>query len=325
MEPLTMGEPVVSTGPAVKSPPTSPALLAAEKAPAFGSGAVLRLGIAAVLLLAASLKIYQLVTEPGLRVHSISRWLQVAQVEYEFLLALWLLSGFWPRHCRATCLATFAVFSGYSLYLASSGAASCGCFGRVHVNPWWSFALDAAVVVLLWRWKPSLVNRGSRSRAGRIRAASVTASLLLVATVGSVGVIVLASPPAPAGPDSFADETLIVLEPGGWIGERFPLIPYIDIGERFSEGDWTVVLIHYNCPKCRLAVPKYERLARELGDEHKPAQIAFIEVPPYGPMEHDPGSPCQRGKLSDGKEWFVTTPTVLKLADGRVVAATLEE
>jgi len=34
------------------------------------------------------------------------------------------------------------------------------------------------------------------------------------------------------------------------------------------------------------------------------------------------GSPCLLGRLSPEREWFVTTPAILTLHDGRVLTAT---
>ena len=50
-------------------------------------------------------------------------------------------------------------------------------------------------------------------------------------------------------------------------------------------------------------------------------QIAFIAVPPYGHAPISENSPCTLGKLNEVKEWFVTTPAVALLKDGKVSQA----
>ena len=53
-------------------------------------------------------------------------------------------------------------------------------------------------------------------------------------------------------------------------------------------------------------------------------RIALIEVAPPrrgGRRLVGPNSPCTLGKLSDAKEWFVTTPAAISLEHGKVVAA----
>ena len=138
-------------------------------------------GCAAILIIAATLKTHELVTNPALGVLYGSRWPHAGLIEYECILAGWLLSGFRPAWCRGVSLVSFAGFCCYSLYLALSGTASCGCFGQVRVNPSLTFTLDAGLLVLLWRWRPSLGGASWGFGAGPARPAR-TASSLQIAT-----------------------------------------------------------------------------------------------------------------------------------------------
>jgi hypothetical protein len=79
---------------------------------------------------------------------------EVAAIEVEILLGLWLLSGLAPRASRLAALGFFVLMSGVSFYLAVTGQRSCGCFGRIAVSPWLTLGLDIAAVGLLARWKP---------------------------------------------------------------------------------------------------------------------------------------------------------------------------
>lgn len=80
-------------------------------------GAPTRFGCAAVLLTAATLKAYELATDPALGVLYGARWFQVVLVQYEYILAIWLLSGLSAAHCRRIALLTFIGFAGVSAYL----------------------------------------------------------------------------------------------------------------------------------------------------------------------------------------------------------------
>jgi hypothetical protein len=60
-------------------------------------------------------------------------------VEFELFLGLWLVSGLHVRQARDLALVCFFAFAGVSLYQALAGAASCGRFGKVSVNPWCTF------------------------------------------------------------------------------------------------------------------------------------------------------------------------------------------
>ncbi|HUT31267.1 MAG TPA: hypothetical protein VMX13_15845 [Sedimentisphaerales bacterium] len=109
-----------------------------------------------------------------------------------------------------------------------------------------------------------------------------------------------------------------ILEPETWVGKKLPLIDYIDIGESLEKGNWLILLYHYDCPDCAEAIPKYERMARDLVGNGDFLRIALIEMPPYGPPLAAPDSLCTLGRLANTKQWFVTTPAVVLLVDGRV-------
>ena len=105
----------------------------------------LRLVVALLLLTAAALKGYDLANGPVVGSGLLdSRWLLIGVVEMEILFGLWLLANIWPKPTWAAALACFSLFTCVSLYKALSGYASCGCFGRVPVNPWYTATLDLA-------------------------------------------------------------------------------------------------------------------------------------------------------------------------------------
>jgi hypothetical protein len=111
---------------------------------------VVRVVLALVLLIAAGLKAHQLVTEPVPNKDIFTyRWAMIMQVEFEIVLGLWLLSGLGKRLSWLTAVACFSVFSAVALYKGLLGEASCGCFGSVRVNPWYTFLFDVAAVAAL--------------------------------------------------------------------------------------------------------------------------------------------------------------------------------
>lgn len=104
--------------------------------------------IAGVLLVcAAVLKAVELVNEPAVAMlNPVGRFFVAIQIGVELGLGLFVLSGLYWSKLRWLLLILFAGFAGYSLYLALNGAASCGCFGPLRVEPWWTFLLDVAIV-----------------------------------------------------------------------------------------------------------------------------------------------------------------------------------
>ncbi len=85
----------------------------------------LRLLLAALLLTAALLKMHALVMQPlvGIGLFA-SRWLVLAVVQVELLVAFWLLAGIWPAWAWRSAIALFGVFGAVSLSKALAGEAS---------------------------------------------------------------------------------------------------------------------------------------------------------------------------------------------------------
>jgi len=116
------------------------------------------------------------------------------------------------------------------------------------------------------------------------------------------------------------DGKIVVLEPEKWVGKRFPLLDYIDIGDKLKEGKWLVMLYHHNCPNCREAIHGLRLLAEQAGVH----SVAMIEMPPYLKSPSGFGSrevTLLHGRLSDRHKWFAETPFVLTLQDGNTIEA----
>jgi hypothetical protein len=111
---------------------------------------IVRIAVGLLLLTAAGLKAHQLATQPILGNGLLnSRWLLIIAVAFELLLSLILLANVWPKPTWAASLACFGLFACVSLYKAMSGHASCGYFGRVPVNPWYTATIDLIIIVSL--------------------------------------------------------------------------------------------------------------------------------------------------------------------------------
>jgi len=117
-----------------------------------------------------------------------------------------------------------------------------------------------------------------------------------------------------------AGAALAILEPADWAGGQLPILDRIDVSEKLSAGRWNVVMYHHTCPYCRDSLGTFEKdLSGREG-----IGFALVETPPYARAEDDPvpaGSKALRGKLDESRDWFVTTPVVMSLADGKVLTA----
>ena len=226
--------------------------------------------LAALLLIAATLKGRQLLTEPVANSDIWSyRPFLILTVEFELALGLWLLSGLVKKAAWLTTLLCFAAFSAITLYKALTGAASCDCFGSVHVNPWISLlAIDLPVLLALLFFHPQSSLNFHHPSIKRLLREFITpipakhhfatcAALGLIILVGVTAILTLNAPAA-------VTSSYEVLEPETWIGKKLPILDDIDIGKQLEKGNWLILLYHYDCPDCTKAIAKYEQMARDL-------------------------------------------------------------
>jgi thiol-disulfide isomerase/thioredoxin len=285
-----------------------------------------------LLLTAAVLKGHELLTVPVAN-KNFGSWrpFLIFQVESELALGIWLLSGVFKRLAWVAALLCFSLFCGVTLYKGLSGAASCGCFGRVHINPWITLmAVDFPAVVAMSLFRPAglfgpaltLVRRQESIR-GMVRdlLKPSAISFRVVATAGFTLVVLSTTMPVLAlNKPASVTSTYEVLEPETWVGKELPILEYIDIGEQLRQGTWLLLFFHHDCPDCQVVIPRYEQIAQDWGSTQGFLQIALIEVPPYGSGPIKPNSPCSLGRLSNVKEWFVATPTTALVRAARVSA-----
>lgn len=289
-----------------------------------------RLGSVALLWIAAALKAYQLFTDPGLGVLYGSRWLEAGIVDYELLLSIWLLSGVKLQWGRRMAIATFLSFGCYACFLGIAGKESCGCFGNVHVSPWWTFSIDATIALLLFLWKPKYVKDDLSLCPGWLNC-SRPSFFLIVTLLVFAGIPLLAAAVWRPGSESSmrigsADGRSIILEPEKWIGKTFPLTEYIDTPERdcLLHNSWLILFYRHDCPKCQRMVLQYEWLADQLRSTNDDTHIALVEIPPYGAALSSDKPFYFHGRLSDSKEWLIKTPAEVRVVNGQVIAATTD-
>ena len=130
--------------------------------------AVIRRILAAVLIAAAILK--------GARDHSVGdrlakrarhfdqRVAQLAAIEFEIILGIWLLIGIALRTWLVT-VSAWTIFLFVVLGKAVGGATSCGCFGAMEVNPWITATFDAIAPAALLRFALLLISATHNSRS----------------------------------------------------------------------------------------------------------------------------------------------------------------
>ena len=274
----------------------------------------------AVLIVASVLKVHQLLTEPIISTGLWESWLFfVIQIPLELGLGIWLVSGLFRKAGWLLSLIAFAGFIGITLYKWWTGAASCGCFGVVHVKPWITLtAIDIPLFVLLAIFRP----KGERLLPPPWPSTKHFFGVA-IPTFIVLGIIipVLFFNKPPDTTDKYE-----VIKPENWpIGNssdpnnptnKWPLLAHIDIADKISAGFVVAFLYHYDCPECRQAIPGFEQINQSLAGTPDITGVAFIEIPPYGSIDENPVKPdttCLSGKLDTSKKWFVKTPLIVLL------------
>jgi hypothetical protein len=289
-----------------------------------------------LLLTAAVLKGHELLTVPVANKDLFSwRPFLIFEVEFELAMAIWLLSGLFKRLAWLAAVACFSLFCCVTLYKALTGAASCGCFGRVHVNPWTTLCaidLPSVVALALFRpggLRPQLLFLCLRSPRRRFLAfirrffmplpswakCICTAGLALVMLATTTRILAVSRPPK-------TTPQYEILEPKTWIGKELPILKHIDIADQLRQGTWLVMFYHHDCPECQRVIPLYQGIAGDLKESKYCVHVAFIEIPPYGSdqvLRRD--TICSVGRLAKERNWFVATPAVALIVDARVKVA----
>jgi hypothetical protein len=249
----------------------------------------------------------------------------VGLVEFEFAFGVWLLVGYCPRGTWRVAVACFGAFAGMNLYQGLTGTASCGCFGRVSISPWWTLLGDLTAVAALLCWRPlrqpdaaaqeAIASRWSLDAWQAVAASAVIFVLVGVPTVWAMATF--APVELSAAGELLGDGKLVVLEPQRWIGKPLPLLDWIESDETLGHGRWTVVLHKLGCSKCERLIREYEEGNMGFGTE----KVAFVALESCGerPVRQVFGanvSGCMRGKYS----WAVETPLELCVDNGEVIS-----
>jgi len=178
--------------------------------------------VATLLLCAASLKAYGLWrggTSSAVPFSS-PHW-QLAIIELEAALGLWFISGRGERAAWHAASLAFVAFAGVSAFLALSGYRTCACFGPVQVNPWLTFAIDAAALAALWRVRPQGAF-GSNSR----RAILLGGCAVAVALIGA---------------QMLAVDGALSTAVSRWRGDSFSVEPRVSHLGEGNSGEWRSV------------------------------------------------------------------------------------
>jgi thiol-disulfide isomerase/thioredoxin len=274
-----------------------------------------------VLIVAAVLKIHQLLTEPIISKGFWESWeFFLIQIPLELGLGIWLVCGLFRKAAWMVAVLAFGLFIAVTLQKGLTGKESCGCFGVVKVSPWITLlAIDIPIFLglVIFRPKGLKLLPPPWPKAAHFFGVAIPT---FVAFSVIMPYLIFHKP---------LDKTdkYEVVRPAEWISEarnhkEWLMLKYIDIADSLRENLVIVVFYSTGCDTCHKAIPLYDQMSRDMAGNKDSIRFAFIEVPPYA-SERDSlvpvDSPALRGRLDSSKRWFIQTPLVVAVRDGLVV------
>ena len=270
---------------------------------------VVLVAVGTVLVVAAILKVYAVLTG-----QMQGSYATILEALMEMAAGFWCWCGAWRQWAWRAVVVFFLIFAGVSLLRGLEGHPSCGCFGTVQVNPWWTLALDVGVLGALLAGRPP---QGSVPPATQLRIRG-TGLLLLVLFVAG-GWVVARNRPAwlHANGTITGGAGTVLMDPVGWTHHRLPLLKYMPNAQVYSNGRWLVVLYHHGCEVCWQAIGQ---VAAKLAAAQHPHHVLLIQVPPDGPLPaslHTRG--MVEGEVDFGRNWAIRMfPLYLDMHNGVV-------
>jgi hypothetical protein len=273
-----------------------------------------------VLIIAAVLKIDHLLTEPIISKGFWESWeFFLIQIPLELGLGIWLVCGLFRKAAWMIAVLAFALFIAVTLHKVYIHADSCGCFGRVKVNPWITLsAIDIPLFLGLVIFRPKDLSLLPPPWPKAVHFFGVAIPTFISFAI-LIPTLILYKP-------LDKTDTYEVVKPNEWISKAYsptkqewPMLKYIDIADSLRENLAVVILYDVKCETCHEAVPLYDRLSRDLAGDDDSLRFAFVEVPPYATEQEQiipVDTVCLRGKLDSSKKWYMQTPLVVVLQDG---------
>lgn len=283
------------------------------------SWTILRVLISIILLTASCMKAHMLATTPMLGDDILhSRWFNIVVVQFETFFGIWLFVGLLPKLTGLASIGCFTIFAAVSGYKAVSGEASCGCWGAVDVNPWYTMLFDLVVVGLLVVFRPK-VNWKFGLNFAKQQAVNYCLIAIPLGAFVFWGISQVKFQQLQEVGQVLEHGSVVKLDPQGWINKAFPLCSHCDIGEKIATGHWIVMLYRAGCSECREVTPVIIELAQK--NDFPLAVLTMNASEDIGSSEFDNMKPLT-GLLNPEITWFVETPIVLEL-DNSVVKQVL--
>lgn len=201
-------------------------------------------------------------------------------------------------------MGVFAAFSVVSIYRYAVGIGTCGCFGAFKMPSNYMFLIDTTILGAM-AIAPQLRSSTNNQLANLV----IYAAYLMVA----FGVLQAVSPTELVGQPTTQNPrpNRVLLEPGGWMHQAFPLVDYVDGGVQLLSGTWRVLLYRHDCPDCN------EKLSQIQKESTPGISLALLEIPPFGSSTKLFNVDAHL-KLHPDVRWYARTPIEFFIVDGIV-------
>jgi thiol-disulfide isomerase/thioredoxin len=277
-----------------------------------------------VLIVASALKIHQLLTEPIISKGFWESWLFfVIQIPLELGLGIWLVCGLFRKAAWMLAVLAFGLFIVVTLQKGLIGAESCGCFGRVKVNPWITFSvIDIPLFLGMVIFRPKGLKLLPPPWPTKGHFFGVAIPTFIAFSVIMPYLIFHKPPDKTDKYEVVKPQEWIRKAPLGGKREEWSMFKYIDIADSLRSNIVIVVFYSTGCDTCHKAIPLYDQMGRDMAGNEDSIRFAFIEIPPYASEKDDivpVDTPCLRGRLDSSKKWYVQTPLVVVVQDGVAV------
>lgn len=270
-----------------------------------------------VLLAAAGLKLYELLADGVISWRGGAMEILRTPIAAELVFGALLLSSKCSPRIRRAVAALFGCFLAVSLYKGLAGFASCGCFGRIPLSPWFSAAINVFVIALIL-WPPTQApERRALLPAARRRSLLMVAVAMIFVAGSMKALYPIAEKSETGGITYQRGGRLALLSVEEWAGKPWPLLQYIDRGDELARGQWLAILYRGNCAACQRLLRSYANVPSR---DHGGRRVAWVEMPPFSPIVHSIPAEHTHCRLADNVEWVAETPTEL-LIDWGVVTS----
>lgn len=205
------------------------------------------------------------------------------------------------------------------------GASSCGCFGAIKVNPWVTLVMDVTFflgIVFLGRREPRLAISSSLP-TNRVVAVGLWSLLSVVAAFATSADLPPVSSEAAGDLPALPADGYYLPAYEEWLGQPFRELEIaawtvglpddLDVGQQF------VVFFRKDCEHCHELLEVFFSGALDW-------PTTAIAVPerdgwPTENLQPFPCPECRVAELPSGIDWFLQTPVVVRLMEGRVECA----